>query len=119
MPRVKVCGVRSVADALGVASAGGDAIGLVWHRPSPRHLEPRDAAELVGQVPASLIPILVTVDAQPQELERAARNAGVRAVQLCGAERPRDWLAFALPILRRVAVQPGADLELEAWLGVA
>jgi phosphoribosylanthranilate isomerase len=119
IPRIKVCGVRTAADALAVASAGGDAIGLVQHRPSPRHLEPREADALVGQIPAGLRAILVVVDAQPEALERSARGARVHAVQLCGGEHARDWTEFPLPILRRIAVQPGAERELEEWIGVA
>jgi len=119
MPRVKVCGVRTPDVALAVARAGGDAIGLVEHRPSLRHLEPREAAALIEALPAGLSSILVVVDATPESLERSARAAGVNAVQLCGDERARDWTSFPLPILRRIAVQRGAERELEDWVGVA
>jgi phosphoribosylanthranilate isomerase len=119
LPRIKVCGVRTAADVLAVASAGGDAIGLVQHRPSPRHLEPHEAAALVATLPVGLSAILVVVDAQADPLERSARDAGVSAVQLCGGERASDWAAFPLPVLRRIPVQPGAERELEQWLGIA
>jgi phosphoribosylanthranilate isomerase len=119
IPRIKVCGVRRAADALAVASAGGDAIGLVRHRPSPRHLEPAEGSALLLQAPGALLPVLVVVDADPKELERAARAYGARAVQLCGDQRASDWSGFPMPILRRIAVQAGAERELESWLAVA
>jgi phosphoribosylanthranilate isomerase len=49
----------------------------------------------------------------------AVASAGVRAVQLCGDELARDWTSFPLPILRRIAVRPGAERELDSWLGIA
>lgn len=119
LPRIKVCGVRTLADALTVAAAGGDAIGLVRHAPSPRHLEPIAAGMLVTAVPSRVLAVLVAVDAEPGELEHAARLAGARAVQLCGRERAQDWRGFPLPILRRIAVGPNAEHELDRWSGVA
>jgi len=119
LPRFKVCGVRRGAEALAVITAGGDALGLVSHRPSPRHVELDDAATIVSLLPEGVLAVLVVVDATPVDLERAARAVGAGAVQLCGAERAEDWHAFPLPILRRLAVEDGAERELERWLGVA
>jgi phosphoribosylanthranilate isomerase len=119
LPRIKVCGVRAIADAVTVVAAGGDAIGLVRHAPSPRHLEPIQAGLIVAAVPSRVLAVLVAVDAEPAELERAAQLAGAGAVQLCGSERAQDWRWFALPILRRIAVEPGAELELERWSAIA
>lgn len=119
LPRVKVCGLRRPEDALAVAAAGGGAVGLVLHPPSPRHLEAHEAATLVAALPDHVLPVLVTVDASPAELGRAADACGARAVQLCGNEHAEDWRSFPLPVLRRVAVDQHAERELERWYDVA
>ena len=48
---VKICGLRT-PDAIEVAAkAGADAVGFVFHVPSPRHLEPTEARALQAAVP--------------------------------------------------------------------
>jgi phosphoribosylanthranilate isomerase len=119
LPRVKVCGLRRTEDAAAAVAAGADALGLVLHPPSPRHLEPREAAELVATLPPDVLPVLVTLERAPEALERLARDLGVRAVQLCGAEHAADWRGFPLPLLRRLPVDASAEAELDEWCDVA
>jgi phosphoribosylanthranilate isomerase len=118
LPRIKVCGIASLADVAGVLTEI-DAVGLVaWDR-SPRFLDASRAARVVAGLPASVLPVAVMVDKTPREAERWAREVGARAVQLCGGEAPEPWQDFALPILRRVPVVPGAEAVIEAWRGIA
>lgn len=49
-PRVKICGIRSPAEALLAAELGADLIGLNFHPPSPRHLEPGAAKEIADTI---------------------------------------------------------------------
>ena len=119
LPRVKVCGLRRRDDVQAVVAAGGEAIGLVAHPSSPRHLDAVSAAGLVAALPDGVLPVLVTVEGSPEEVEREARAFGARAVQLCGRQEPRDWGAFPLPLLRRIGVAGGAERELERWRDVA
>jgi len=51
---IKVCGMRSVAAIEAAVAAGVDAVGFVFHVPSPRHLEPRQARDLAASVPAGV-----------------------------------------------------------------
>jgi phosphoribosylanthranilate isomerase len=132
LPRVKVCGVRRFADievALGLeardasgapnSSGAPDAIGLVAWRESPRFVDARVASEIVRRLPASILPVAVMVDVSPRAASEWSTAAGCRAVQLCGAEEPSEWRGFPSPILRRVAVDRGARVELAAWRGIA
>jgi phosphoribosylanthranilate isomerase len=48
---IKICGLRTAAAIEVAAEAGADAVGFVFHAPSPRHLEPAEARALQAAVP--------------------------------------------------------------------
>ena len=56
---IKVCGVRTRQDVEAVVAAGADAVGFVFHAPSPRHLEPEAAGRLAAVVPPTLAKVAV------------------------------------------------------------
>lgn len=56
---IKVCGLRSVEAIEAAVAAGVDAVGFVFHAPSPRHLEPGQARELAAAVPAGVEKVAV------------------------------------------------------------
>lgn len=60
-PFVKICGVisREVLDA--AVEAGADAIGFVFHEPSPRNIAPRAAAALARRLPRGIVSVAVTL----------------------------------------------------------
>jgi len=120
LPRVKVCGITRREDLLLAREAGAGAAGFVAEPRSPRAVEAAAAARILAAASDRPIPAVgVFVDRDPGQVAAWAREAGVDAVQLCGRERPADWRGFPLPILRRLAVEPGARRELEAWKDLA
>ena len=50
MTRIKVCGIRSAENALMVARAGADMIGLNFYPKTPRYLEPEAAREVARRL---------------------------------------------------------------------
>jgi phosphoribosylanthranilate isomerase len=56
---IKVCGLRTVEAIEAAAAAGADAVGFVFHAPSPRHLEVGQARELAAAVPPGLEKVAV------------------------------------------------------------
>jgi phosphoribosylanthranilate isomerase len=119
LPRVKVCGLTSIGDALAAVDAGCDAIGLVAHRASPRAVRADRAAEIAASVGGRALVVAVLVDVDPEGALAVCEAFGARAVQLCGGEIASAWRDFPLPILRRIAVEPGAREAIEAWRGTA
>jgi phosphoribosylanthranilate isomerase len=114
LPRVKVCGVTVLADVEGGFAHGVDAVGLVRHARSPRYLPEDAAAKLAASLPPGILAVEVLVDAEPDDVSMWAS-----VVQLCGGEPPERWFDFRLPILRRLPVEPGSEVILDAWAGVA
>ena len=58
---VKICGVTTQEGIDAAVESGADAIGFVFHAPSPRHLEPARAAALAALLPAQLLRVAVTL----------------------------------------------------------
>ena len=125
--KVKVCGIRSVEDGRAALEAGAWALGFIFHKPSPRYIEPEDVAQIVQSLPEDTLTIGVFVDWPLDELNRAVKVAGIRGVQLHGREDPayagsveaeRTIKAFrAGPDFRpgQVLEYPGCGVLLDAY----
>jgi len=119
LPRIKVCGLRGIEDLPDPFPAALDAVGFVGWSRSPRQISAENAARIVDAIPQRVLPVAVLVEPSPEEAEQYLRTAGARAVQLCGYERPEEWIGFPFPILRRIAVDEEGLEEMEAWTSVA
>jgi phosphoribosylanthranilate isomerase len=89
---VKICGIRRLDDALLSLGEGAWALGFIFHRPSPRFIEPVDAAALLSKIRersgAEFRAVGVFVDWDLDELNAVVREVGLDAAQLHGAEAP-------------------------------
>ena len=84
-PRVKICGVKTAADALVAVRFGADAIGLNFHPPSPRCVTELIAREIIAALPPFVEPVLLSVNEEWSViLERVARLPGAGLVQIHG-----------------------------------
>lgn len=124
-PKVKVCGVRSPAEALLAAELGADLIGLNFHPPSPRYLETTAAREIADAVkaarPAGKGPLLAGVFVHPSPAEAAAigDEVGLDLLQLHGDADPAAVAPFAARALvaLRIAGRPSAE-QLAPWRAI-
>jgi phosphoribosylanthranilate isomerase len=108
--RVKICGLRDPDHARVAAEAGADAIGLVFHPPSPRFLTDNEAARLLAAVPAFVTTVALFVDEKPATIERILARAPVDLIQFHGDESPEFCARFGRPYVRAVRMEPGVDL---------
>lgn len=85
---VKICGLTST-EAVDAAVRGGAAMtGFVFFPPSPRSLEPDEAAPLVAAVPDGVLKVGVVVDPADDMLKGILGPVPLDALQLHGAEPP-------------------------------
>jgi phosphoribosylanthranilate isomerase len=82
--QIKICGVTNVGDAKACVELGGDLIGLNFYLQSPRYIEPKLARQIVEAVPTNVHTVGIFVDANVDEVRKAANLAGIRCVQLHG-----------------------------------
>ncbi len=59
---VKICGMTTEEGIAAAVEAGANAIGFVFHGPSPRNLLPPRAAELARALPAGVLRVAVTLN---------------------------------------------------------
>lgn len=67
---VKICGIRTPEGLDAAVNAGADAVGFVFHAPSPRDIEPRAAAALARRLPRGVATVAVTLHPQREAVAR-------------------------------------------------
>jgi phosphoribosylanthranilate isomerase len=94
---VKVCGVTTVADAIGCAHLGASAIGLNFVPSSPRKVTVERAIEIVaGLRDRNVLIVGVVADLDVEAMRALVRDVGLGCLQLHGSESA-DTLAALLP----------------------
>ncbi|MFP6563621.1 MAG: phosphoribosylanthranilate isomerase [Myxococcota bacterium] len=114
--RIKVCGLRSVDDALAAIDAGVDLVGLNFVATSPRCVDLREAEAIASALEGSGIErVAVFADPAWEDVDRVLRRVDFERVQLHGDESEEDVEAVELPVIKALR---GADLETaEAYPG--
>lgn len=108
--RIKFCGITREQDALAAAALGVDAIGLVFHPPSPRHVEADAAAALVRALPPFVARVGLFVDAPAGFVDACIERVGLDLLQFHGEETAADCVRHRLPYIKAFRVRPGMDL---------
>jgi len=104
--RIKICGVCRAEHALCAAAHGADAIGLVFHKPSPRSVSAESARDILRVLPPFVTPVALFVDASAEKILDTAQILGLRTVQLHGEEPPELIAALkGLTVLKAVRVE--------------
>lgn len=109
---IKVCGITRVSDALQAVSCGASALGFIFWPRSPRCITPERAAEIVAELPPTLMTVGVFVNEPIDGVIAAVQRARLTTVQLHGDEPPAYADALAWPILRAMSLE---DVGLTAW----
>jgi phosphoribosylanthranilate isomerase len=95
---IKVCGLRTSEAIEAAVEAGADAVGFVFHEPSPRHLEAGVARGLAACVPANVEKVAVFLHPTQRLLDAALEAVRPDWVQT-DAE---DLATLVLPAGQRV-----------------
>src|SRR5438045_7457677 len=107
--KIKLCGVRTVPDALLCAREGADEIGVVFAERSRRRVTVEEAKAIRDALPARVPLIGVFLDAELSEVVRIAGEVGLQAAQLHGAWPARTAsfpLYAALQVTSEDSLQP-------------
>ncbi|MEY4983060.1 MAG: hypothetical protein RIR62_1326 [Pseudomonadota bacterium] len=112
--RVKICGLRTVADVAAVAAAGAAYAGFVFFGKSPRNVTVAEARAMALAAPAGLAKVALTVDADDATLDAIVDAVPLDMLQLHGHESPDRVAAvrarYGLPVMKAVGVADEGDL---------
>ena len=108
--RIKLCGLSRPQDVAAAVALGADAIGLVFYPPSPRHVTPAQAADLLAQLPAFVTAVGLFVNPELSEVQACIAAAPISMLQFHGDETPQDCATIAeqvrRPFLRALRIRP-------------
>ncbi len=116
--RIKVCGMREMAEVAAVVAAGVDAIGLIFVEQSPRYIDPERARKIVKSLPPFVDAVGVFVDQEAAAVNEIVRYCGLSMVQLHGAESPVYCAEINCRVIKVFRVQPSlATEDLTSYAG--
>ena len=119
---VKICGITHPADGLAAAEAGADAIGLMFHERSPRHVTMQAAAEIARALPPFIVKVGVFVNAPEELVLRAIGECGLNIAQFHGDETPEFCSLFPVMTVKAFRIKDAGSLQAlpeystDAWL---
>jgi len=108
--RVKICGLTRAADVAAACEAGADAVGFVCYPGSPRHVPCSALSTLARAAGPFVSPVLLFVNARPQDVWAALDVVPHAVLQFHGGERHEECRAFGRPYLRALSMGEGVDL---------
>jgi phosphoribosylanthranilate isomerase len=112
--RVKICGLKTLADVKAVADAGAGYAGLNFFPKSPRFVTSEAARALALAAPEGLCKVALTVDADDAMLDAILAVVPLDMLQLHGHESPARVAEvkarYGLPVMKVIGVAGEADL---------
>jgi phosphoribosylanthranilate isomerase len=111
-PRVKICGLTRVEDALAAEEAGADALGLNFVPNTKRFISLARAQEISTALSPFMARVGVFRDASFETILETVESVGLSAVQLNGQESD-DFAARVAklrPVIRAVSFKPNLKL---------
>lgn len=110
--RVKICGITSPEQAVSIAQAGADAIGIVFYEPSPRSvMDVSLAAEIASAVGPFVSVVGLFVDADRGAIESVLNHVPLSCIQFHGNESAVFCSSFHRPFMKAIRMKPDVALD--------
>lgn len=111
---IKICGINSVEAADAAAKARADFAGMVFHRTSPRCLDPIRAGIVADRLRGRLRTVALLIDPNDEEIAGVVTVVKPDFLQLHGNETPARVGAiksrFGVPTIKAFAIAEANDL---------
>lgn len=110
---VKICGLSTAETVTAAVEAGADYLGFVFFARSPRNITPEHAAELAALMPASVLKVALTVDADDATLDKIMAVLNPDILQLQGDETPARLVElksrYGVTLMKAIAIAGPED----------
>ena len=111
-PKVKICGITNIDDAISAIWAGADALGFVFYKKSPRHISPKKAKEIIDILPPWVFKIGLFVNEKGSHVESIAKYCDLDFIQLHGDENVSYLNKLRkLRLIKAIRIKDGFDLK--------
>ena len=121
MTQVKICGLRSLAEARVALESGANMLGFIFWKPGKRYIAPQEAARIISALRLESLDwsaVGVFVNPTLHEVEEAATLCGLDYVQLSGDESVELVARMPRPTFKALHVRAGAERSaVEAVVG--
>lgn len=111
MIRVKICGLRDLANARAAAEAGADFVGFVF-APTRRYVAPELVAGITRELPGTVQKVGLFVNEPAETIRAITRACQLDYAQLCGDETTEFCRTLGVPAIKALRVR-GPDLAAE------
>jgi phosphoribosylanthranilate isomerase len=105
VPKVKICGITRIADAIASVEAGADALGFMFYEQSPRCVSFKTAAKIIREVGPFVAKVGVFVNASNAFVRRAILECGLDTLQFHGDESATLCREFGLKTIKAFRVR--------------
>jgi phosphoribosylanthranilate isomerase len=102
-PRVKICGLRTLDEALAAVDAGADALGFNFWTGTRRYVELKVAARIIAALPPFVATVAVWVNPGEAQVREALGTCRWSALQFSGEEPEALLAAFPPDLVLRTA----------------
>jgi len=110
VPRVKICGITNLEDAMEAVFLGADALGFVFAS-SQRRIDVFKARDIIQKLPPFVTSVGVFMNQSIEEVRDYARSAGVDAVQLHGTEGSEFPGSLDRYVIKRINIDDNSSPE--------
>jgi len=122
--KVKICGLRTVADIMAAADAGAAYVGFVFFPKSPRNVSFSEAAALAIEVPLGVAKVALVVNPDDAFLDELTAAVPLDMLQLHGSETPERVAEvkarYGLPVMKAIGIAGAGDLaQIDTYAAVA
>ncbi|MCG6890754.1 MAG: phosphoribosylanthranilate isomerase [Gammaproteobacteria bacterium] len=100
--RIKVCGITRLQDALQASDCGADSIGLVFHPPSPRFIDPEAALEISRALPPFVTVTALFLDEKEDWVAEVVQRLQPDCLQFHGNEPPEFCEIWGRPYIKSI-----------------
>ena len=108
--RCKICGIKTAEAALAASQAGADALGFVFHEPSPRAVNAAQVAEILRLCPPFISSVGLFVNPAAEFVEAMLRKVRLNVLQFHGNETDDFCRQFGIPYIKALGM--GDDFDI-------
>lgn len=106
MVRVKICGIRSLEEALWAVEAGADALGFILVPHSKRYIDPKKLRQITAHLPPLINKVGVFAGEPPNRVSEIIHYCSLDTIQLHGGEPAAHYSDIPAAKIKVISFDP-------------